>query len=77
MKNEGNPVGKASGKTLEQCKELCNQNEKCHSLAFGTNGGQCYLKDKCILPKDAKKLKNIKNFRTYYKQCDPGKILLS
>ena len=68
---EGVKVADYTGKTLQQCKDLCNQNIKCRSFSFGKSG--CHLKDKCIKANDTQRV--VKGYQTFYKQCD-GKFLM-
>ena len=64
--SEGNSVGDhAYGKTLEECKELCDKNRNCKSLAFSP-WGACHLKDKCIVPSEPQKNNG---YKTHYKDC--------
>ena len=67
--HEGNSVGDYSEKTLEECHDLCNDNDRCNSIAFGK--GACHLKDKCIDPSESQKF--VEGIKTYYKDCN-GKI---
>ena len=68
--DEGNSLGDYSGKTLDQCKDLCDSAQNCNSFAFGTNGA-CHLKDKCI--SQSEKTKVVAGYLTYFKICK-GKI---
>ena len=68
---EGNSSGDYSGKTLDQCKELCDSVQNCNSFAFGTNGA-CHLKDKCVSLSEETKV--VVGYLTYFKICQ-GKIL--
>ena len=63
---EGNSVGDYSEKTLDQCKELCDDSDKCNSLAF--SDGNCHLKDKCIDTTEPQKL--VQGYKTHYKECN-------
>ena len=67
--HEGNSVGDYSEKTLEECHDLCNDNDRCNSIAF--KDGSCHLKDKCIDPSESQKF--VEGWKTYYKECN-GKI---
>ena len=63
---EGNSVGEYDQKTLDQCKSLCDDNDRCNSLAF--RGGVCHLKDKCIDASEPQRI--VFGYRTYYKNCN-------
>ena len=67
---EGNSVGDSYGKTLDECKELCDLNTNCNSFVFATNGA-CHQKDKCIKPSEPTKI--VSGYTTYFKYC--GKII--
>ena len=58
-------MGHYSEKTLDQCKTLCNDNDRCNSLAFA--GGNCHLKDKCVESSEPQKVTG--GYKTYYKDC--------
>ena len=62
--NEGNTLQDSYGKTLQQCKDLCDQNAQCKSLAFNSNGA-CHIKDKEMGPTDSQKV--ISGYQTYFK----------
>ena len=62
--SEGNTLQDSSGLTLQQCKDLCDQNLQCKSLAFRSSGA-CHIKDKQINPSDSQKV--ISGYKTYYK----------
>jgi len=64
--HEGNSVGDYSEKTLEECHDLCNDNDRCNSIAF--KDGSCHLKDKCIDPSESQKF--VEGWKTYYKECN-------
>ena len=79
---EGNGVGVVEkGKTLEKCKEICNNNHECKSFTFGD--GNCYLKDKCLLPFTSLREKEVfgdptgTRYQTHHKVChgNNGEIL--
>ena len=63
---EGNSVGDSNGKTLDECKELCDLNTNCNSFVFATNGA-CHQKDKCIKPSEPTKI--VSGYTTYFKYC--------
>ena len=67
-KMEGGAIAAFTGKTLEQCKKLCNEYTACNSFAY--NNFECHLKDKCIAASEPQKENG--DFRTYYKICDQG-----
>ena len=70
-KFEGASVGDFNGKTVKQCKLLCDLNKRCNSFAFG-GGSWCHLKDKCIQASEPQK---VNGYHTYYKDCK-GKSLI-
>ena len=73
--DEGNSLSDHSGKSLDQCKDLCNLNENCNSFTFGQEERTCKLKDKCVLlPEPTKDNRN--GYQTYYKRCK-GKITIT
>ena len=61
---EGNTVASDSGKTLDECKDLCDLNLECKSFSFTQNGGMCKLKDR-ILRRDSG-TKHVPGTSTYY-----------
>ena len=61
---EGNTLQDNHGKTLQQCKSLCDQNAHCKSFAFSSYGN-CHIKDKEIHPTDTQKI--VSGYQTYYK----------
>ena len=63
---EGNSVGDYNEKSLDECKDLCKNNYRCNSFAFG-NGG-CHLKDECIQPNEPQKL--VETYQTHFKDCE-------
>ena len=63
---EGNSVGDYNEKTLDQCKERCNESDRCNSLAF--SDGNCHLKDKCIDSSEPQRL--VQGYETHYKECN-------
>ena len=64
--HEGNSVGDYSEKTLEECQDLCKDNDGCNSFAFSS--GACHLKDKCIEVSEPQKF--VEGWKTYFKDCN-------
>ena len=71
--DEGASVGDPTGITLDECKEECDTNFKCHSFAYGSKTSVCHLKDQCITCIEDKCTKEVAGFITYYKVC--GKMV--
>ena len=72
--SEGNSVGDSYGKTLDQCKELCDLNTNCNSFAFAEHAGACHQKDRCISVNEPTKV--LSGYLTYFKVCDASWISL-
>ena len=71
--DSGNEVGYATVKTLEDCQKLCEENKKCNSITYWTNGdgyGFCSQRDKCFNGSETNLEASWNGFQTYYKDCN-------
>ena len=77
MKDEGEPIAGEDGKkTLVQCQNWCDRTVGCNSISYRVKYKQCYLKRKCVTPKDDSAEENNYDYKTYYKQlCYLGILL--
>mmetsp|Transcript_49296 Transcript_49296/g.97943 ORF Transcript_49296/g.97943 Transcript_49296/m.97943 type:complete len:813 (-) Transcript_49296:52-2490(-) len=65
---EGRSVGEHFGKSLDECRRLCDHRAGCNSFAYSQ--GACYLKDRCVSKTDA--LRYGSHFKTHFKSCHAG-----
>jgi len=72
--SEGSSVGDSYGKTLDQCKELCDLNPNCNSFVFAAHAGACHQKDKHVRPDEPTKI--VSGYLTYFKESDPSWLSL-
>ena len=49
VEDKGGAVGYEMGINLDECKELCNENNTCQSFVYHTKKNGCYLKDKELI----------------------------
>ena len=69
---QGSALGTYRSQTLDDCKNLCNQNTDCNSFAFATSNGDCLLKDRCVTASTQTSWNQY--YKTYYKDCN-GNII--
>ena len=74
MKTVGNRLneGKVRNVSLHECEKLCDENEKCNSLAHCTKKQKCYLFDKKLKGSEPRRDPN--GCFTSYKKCKNGNI---
>ena len=70
VKDEGRGVGRKIDISLEACKTFCNQDPRCHSVAYCNarfHSNECFTKEKVLLGNEATKYSE--GCTTYFRDC--------
>ena len=70
------PKGGLMGKTLEECKAICDDTAGCNSIVWRYSE-TCWLKEKCLTLAEPSLPGNTRGYKSYYIPCTgPGMPML-